>query len=58
MNTASFLRGAGAGVVAGVTIGAMVMSRRGAMRTGVGRAMKKMGNAMDAAAYDFKHAMR
>lgn len=58
MNTTSFFRGVGAGAVAGAAIGAMVMSRQGAMKTGVGRAMKRMGNAMDVAWYDFKHAMR
>ena len=58
MNTTSFLRGVGAGAVAGAAIGTMVMTRRGAMKTGVGRAMKRMGNAMDVAWYDFKHAMR
>ena len=48
----------GAGMVAGAAVGAMVMTRRDAMKTGVGRAMQRMGNAMDVAWYDFKHAMQ
>ncbi|MBO4915789.1 MAG: hypothetical protein J5449_11365 [Oscillospiraceae bacterium] len=58
MNTASFFRGVGAGAVAGAMLGAMVMSRQDAMKTGVGRTMQRMGNAMDAAWYDFKRAMK
>ena len=58
MKTASFLRGVGAGMVAGAAVGAMIMTRRDAMKTGVGRAMQRMGNAMDAAWYDIKHAMQ
>ena len=58
MSTASFFRGVGAGMVAGAAVGAMVMSSRSAMKTGVGRAMKKLGTAKDAAWYDVRHAMR
>jgi len=58
MSTTSFFRGVGVGMVAGAAVGAMVMSSRSAMKTGVGRAMKRMGNAMDAAWYDVQHAMR
>ncbi len=58
MSTTSFIRGVGAGMVAGAAVGAMVMSSRSAMKTGVGRAMKRMGTAMDAVWYDVKYAMR
>ena len=58
MKSATFLRGMGAGMVAGAAVGAIVMSRQGTMKTDVGKAMQRMGNAMDAAWYDFKHAMR
>ena len=58
MKTTAFLRGIGAGAVAGAVAGAMFMSRQGSMRTDVGKAMQRMGNAMDAAWYDVKRAMR
>lgn len=58
MKTAAFWSGAGAGAVAGAAIGILVVSRQNAMRTGLGRAMKKMGNAMDAAVYDIRNAMQ
>ena len=58
MKTTAFLRGMGAGMVAGAELGAVVMARQDAMKTGVGRTMHRMGNAMDAAWYDIKHAMQ
>ncbi|MBQ9647832.1 MAG: hypothetical protein IJV43_05675 [Oscillospiraceae bacterium] len=58
METTAFLRGMGAGAVAGAAIGAMVAVNRKAMRTGVGRAMQQAGAAMDTALYDFMHTMR
>lgn len=58
MKASAFLRGMGAGLAAGAAAGALYMSRQGVMKTDVGRAMKKMGNAMDAAWFDFKHAMQ
>ena len=58
MKTAAFLRGMGTGLAAGAAAGALYMSRQGVMKTDVGRAMKKMGNAIDAAWYDMKHTMR
>jgi len=58
MKTTAFLRGMGAGAVAGAVLGAWAVSGRGAMKTGVGRAMQRVGSAMDVAWYDFKHAMQ
>lgn len=58
METTAFLRGAGIGAVAGATVGAIIASNRGSMRTGVGRAMQHAGAAMDSALYDFMRTMR
>ena len=58
MQTTAFLRGMGAGAVAGAAIGAMVAMNRTAMRTGIGRAMQQAGTAMDNALYDMMHTMR
>ena len=58
MKTTAFLRGVGAGAVAGAVLGAMAVSGRGAVKTGVGRAMRRVGNAVDVAWYDFKRAMQ
>ncbi len=58
METTAFLRGMGAGAVAGAAIGAVVAMNRTAMRTGIGRAMQKAGVAMDNAFYDMQHTMR
>ncbi len=58
MRTTAFLRGIGAGAVAGAVVGMVVMSRQGVMKTDVGKAMQRVGNAMDAAWYDIKHAMQ
>lgn len=58
MNTTAFLRGVGAGMLTGAAIGALVTSRQGMMRTGVGRAMQQAGAAMDDALCDFMRTMR
>lgn len=58
MKTGSFLRGMGAGMVAGATLGAIAATRRRSMRTGVGRAMQQAGAAMDGALYELWHTMR
>ncbi len=58
MKTTSFLRGIGAGMVAGAAIGAMAAMKRDTMRTGVGRAMQQAGAAMDDALYQLWHTMR
>ena len=58
MKTNAFLRGMGAGMVAGATIGAIAAMKRGSMRTGVGRAMQHAGAAMDNALYELWHTMR
>ena len=58
MKNAAFLRGMGAGAAAGAVIGAVMIAKRDSMRTGVGRAMKKAGAAMDNAFYDMQHMMR
>lgn len=58
METTAFLRGIGAGAVAGAAIGAVMVAKRGSMRTGVGRAMQKAGAAMDSALFDMQHMMR
>ena len=57
MKSATFLRGVGAGMVAGAAVGAIVMSRQGTMKTDVGKALQRMGNAMDSAWYDLMHGM-
>jgi len=58
MKTSSFLRGMGAGILAGATVGAIAAMRRDTMRTGVGRAMQQAGAAMDSALYELWHTMR
>lgn len=58
MKTTSFLRGIGAGMIAGATIGAIAAIKRGSMRTGVGRAVQQAGAAMDDALYELWHTMR
>ena len=58
MENTAFLRGIGAGAVVGAAVGAIVIAKRGTMRTGVGRAMQKAGAAMDTALYDMQHMMR
>ena len=58
MKTSSFLRGMGAGILAGATVGAIAAMRRDTMRTGVGRAMQQAGAAMDGALYELWHTMR
>lgn len=58
MQTSAFLRGMGAGAAAGAIIGAVMAAKHDSMRTGVGRAMKKAGEAMDSAFYDMQHLMR
>ncbi len=58
MKTSSFLRGMGAGMIAGATIGAITAMKRDSMRTGVGRAMQQAGAAMDSALYELWHTMR
>ncbi len=58
METAAFLRGIGAGAVAGAAIGAVMVAKHESMRTGVGRAMKKAGAAMDTALFDMQRMMR
>ncbi len=58
MSTAPFWRGAGVGIAVGAAVGMLAMSRQGAMKTGVGRAVAKVGNAMDAAVYDIRQAMQ
>ena len=57
MQTSAFLRGIGAGAVAGAAIGVLVTAKRGAMRTGVGRAIQQAGAAMDDAFYNMTHMM-
>ena len=57
MKSATFLRGVGAGMVAGAAVGAIVMSRQGTTKTDVGKALQRMGNAMDSAWYDLTHGM-
>ena len=52
MEDTAFLRGMGAGIAAGATLGMIVTARRGAMKTRVGRSMQQMGTAMDCALYD------
>lgn len=58
MKSGSFLRGMGAGIIAGVTIGAITVMKRDSMRTGVGRAMQQAGAAMDSALYGLWHTVR
>lgn len=58
MKTSSFLCGVGAGMIAGVTIGAITIMKRNTMRTGVGRAMQQAGATMDSALYGLWHAVR
>lgn len=58
METTAFLRGIGAGVVAGAAVGVIVTAKRGTMRTGVGRAMQQAGAAMDNALYNMTHMMQ
>ena len=58
MKTSSFLRGMGAGMLAGATLGALAAMKRDTMRTGVGRAMQQAGAAMDSALYELWHTMR
>ncbi len=57
MKSAAFLRGMGAGMIAGAAVGAIVTSRQGTMKTDVGKALQRMGNAMDSAWYDLTHGM-
>jgi hypothetical protein len=58
MKATSFLRGMGAGMIAGVTIGAITAMKRDAMRTGVGRAMQHASSAMDNALFELWHSMQ
>ncbi len=58
MESAAFLRGLGAGAVAGAAVAVMMTAKRGAMRTGVGRAMQKAGAAMDNALFDMQRLTR
>ena len=58
MKTTSFLRGMGAGAVAGAAIGAAVIAKRSSMHTGVGRAMQQASSAMDNALHDLRQTMR
>lgn len=57
MRTTSFLRGMGAGMVAGAAIGVIAAVKRDSMRTGVGRAMQQAGAALDNALYELWHTM-
>lgn len=54
----SFWRGMAAGLVVGAGVGMLVCSRRCAMKTCVGRAMRRVGTAMDNAADDLRQAMK
>lgn len=49
MNTATFVRGACVGMVAGVVADMIVNPRPQSRKTTVGKAMQRMGNAMDSA---------
>ena len=49
MNTATFVRGACVGMVAGVVMDMIVNPRPKSRKTAVGKAMQRMGNAMDSA---------
>ncbi len=57
MKTTSFLRGMGAGMVAGAAIGVIAAMKRDSMRTGVGRAVQQAGAALDNALYELWHMM-
>ena len=49
MNTTTFVRGVCIGMVAGVVADMIVNPRPQARKTTVGKAMQRMGNAMDSA---------
>ncbi|MBQ0037299.1 MAG: hypothetical protein KBS74_01360 [Clostridiales bacterium] len=49
MNTTTFVRGVCIGMVAGAVVDMIVNPRPQARKTTVGKAMQRMGNAMDSA---------
>jgi gas vesicle protein len=49
MNTTTFLRGVCVGMVAGAAVDMIVNPRPKVPKTAVGKAMRRMGNAVDAA---------
>ena len=49
MNMTAFLRGVCVGMVAGALVGVMVIPRPKTRKTAVGKAMQRMGNAVDSA---------
>lgn len=55
MKAASFLRGMGVGAAAGAAFGAIAAMKRDSVRTGVGRAMRQAGAALDDALYELRH---
>ncbi|MBE6970791.1 MAG: YtxH domain-containing protein [Ruminococcaceae bacterium] len=48
-HTGSYLCGMGLGLVAGAIVGAAMLSRPEARKTTVGKAMQRVGNAVDSA---------
>ena len=48
-HTGSYLCGMGLGLVAGAIVGAAMLSRPEARKTAVGKAMQRVGNAVDQA---------
>ena len=53
-----FYIGLGAGLVAGMAAGIMMSSRKGAMKTPVGRSIQKLGLAVDQAVDNIISEMR
>jgi hypothetical protein len=53
-----FYIGLGAGLVAGVAAGVMMSSRKGSMKTPVGRSIQKLGLAVDQAVDNIISEMR
>ena len=49
MNMTAFLRGVCVGMVAGALVEVMVIPRPKTRKTAVGKAMQRMGNALDSA---------
>ena len=58
MKLSSFAWGLGVGLVAGVVVDMVAPSYPKARKTTVGKAMQRMGNAMDSAMDDVSHMMK
>ena len=58
MKLSSFAWGLGVGIITGVVVDMAAPSYPKARKTAVGKAMQRMGNAMDSAMDDVRHLMK